>query len=208
MEKINSFTVSKLSVSGFKCFGGPKEFDFGKVSMITGHNGMGKSSIADAIAYAITGAPYFGDGRLDRLYSIGGANAIRAELEIELPDGSVRRIVRERAKDRTEITLDGLPIRQTDLTAGFGEKDVFLSVFNPLYFAESLGENGRNLLERYLPSVPREKVLETLCDEDRRLLAGECMTSPEGLLRSLREETKAIESDIVYTEGQRCPATR
>jgi hypothetical protein len=85
----------------------------------------------------------------------------------------------------------------------FGEKDVFLAIFNPLYFAEGLGESGRNLLERYLPSVPHESIMGKLCEGDRALLENERMPSPEGFLRSLREEIKTIENDIIYTEGQR-----
>jgi DNA repair exonuclease SbcCD ATPase subunit len=202
MEKIPSFKISKLGMSGFKCFAEPREFVFGDRSVIAGDNGLGKTGIADAIAYAITGAPYFGDGRIDRLYAEGSKN-LRVSLEIRLPDGLAHTLARERTKDRTSLTYDGLPVRQSDLTVMFGEKDLFLSIFNPLYFTEALGENAGNLLERYLPAVPQEKLLETLDEADRALLANERIASPEGFLKSLREEIKEIENDVVYTEGQR-----
>ena len=189
-------------MSGFKCFAEPREFVFGDRNAIAGDSGLDKTGIADAIAYAITGTPYFGDGRIDRLYAEGSKN-LRVSLEIRLPDGSAHTLARERTKDRTSLTYDGPPVRQSDLTVMFGEKDLFLSIFNPLYFTEALGENAGNLLERYLPAVPQEKLLETLDEADRALLANERIASPEGFLKSLREEIKEIENDVVYTEGQR-----
>ena len=45
------------------------------------------------------------------------------------------------------ITYDGYEILQLDLADLFGERDVFLSIFNPLYFIEELGEDGKKLLE-------------------------------------------------------------
>jgi DNA repair exonuclease SbcCD ATPase subunit len=202
MEKVCAFTIAKLRVCGFKCFAEPAEFAFGDLSAITGGNGQGKSSIADAIAYALTGTPYFGEGRLDRLYA-EGAKRMRVALDMRFPDGRAHTLVRERVKDQTSLVYDGLPVRQSDLTVMFGEKDLFLSIFNPLHFTEALGEGGRSLLERYLPAVPHERVLEALDETDRALLANERIASPEGFLKSLREEIKEIERDIVYTEGQR-----
>ena len=46
-----------------------------------------------------------------------------------------------------------------DLSDLFGEKDVFLSIFNPLYFIEELGDTGKSLLEMYLPRVSQAEAL-------------------------------------------------
>lgn len=50
--------------------------------------------------------------------------------------------------------LYGLELRQTDTNGMFGEKDVFLTVFNHLCL--TLGAEGRKQLERYLPTIPRD----------------------------------------------------
>lgn len=47
----------------------PTELTFGNPTVITGGNGRGKTSIADAIAFAVTGLPLFGERGLDRLHN-------------------------------------------------------------------------------------------------------------------------------------------
>ena len=67
MKKINGFTITKLTLTGFKCFEGTVSFDLGDTTYITASNGKGKSSIADAVAFAFVGTPFFGEKGLDRL---------------------------------------------------------------------------------------------------------------------------------------------
>ena len=55
VKPIKQFEISSLKVSGFKCFAEERSFSFGPMNAIFGHNAQGKSSIADAISYAITG---------------------------------------------------------------------------------------------------------------------------------------------------------
>ena len=70
MDKINDFRILELTVSGFKCFQEPRtfHFDYG-VNFVLGDNGMGKSSIAEAIAFAFMGTGFFGEKTLDRLHN-------------------------------------------------------------------------------------------------------------------------------------------
>ena len=55
VKPIKQFEISSLKVSGFKCFAEERSFSFGPMNAIFGHNAQGKSTIADAISYAITG---------------------------------------------------------------------------------------------------------------------------------------------------------
>ena len=158
MEKIKGFQISSMTVSGFKCYEAPMEITFGNPTVVTGGNGRGKSSLADAIAFAVTGLPFFGERGIDRLH-----NETNPDLQITMrftdDTGRAHELTRSRQKDRMSITYDGYAIRQTDLNEMFGERDVFLSIFNPLYFIEELGEDGKKLLERYLPPIPQADVL-------------------------------------------------
>ena len=54
MKKIEQFQITSLMLSGFKSYEEPTELVFGNPTVITGGNGRGKSSIADAIAFALT----------------------------------------------------------------------------------------------------------------------------------------------------------
>lgn len=69
MEKISSFQITGMTIAGFKSYEEPTELVFGNPTAITGGNGRGKTSIADAIAFAVTGLPFFGERGIDKLHN-------------------------------------------------------------------------------------------------------------------------------------------
>jgi DNA repair exonuclease SbcCD ATPase subunit len=202
LKKIEQFQITSLMLSGFKSYEEPTELVFGNPTVITGGNGRGKSSIADAIAFAVTGCPFFGERGIDRLHNENNPDvAIRMCFVDET--GTLHELNRTRRKNRMTITYDGYEIRQLDLADLFGERDVFLSIFNPLYFIEELGEDGKKLLERYLPTIPHETVLSQLSEPVREHLKNETILSPEGSLKRCREEIRGLEERITYLRGQK-----
>ena len=202
MKKIKQFQITNLMLSGFKSYEEPTELVFGNPTVITGGNGRGKSSIADAIAFAVTGCPFFGERGIDRLHNENNPDvAIRMCFVDET--GTLHELNRTRRKNRMTITYDGYEIRQLDLADLFGERDVFLSILNPLYFIEELGEDGKKLLERYLPTIPHETVLSQLSEPVREHLKNETILSPEGSLKRCREEIRGLEERITYLRGQK-----
>ena len=202
MKKIEQFQITSLMLSGFKSYEEPTELVFGNPTVITGGNGRGKSSIADAIAFAVTGCPFFGERGIDRLHNENNPDvAIRMCFVDET--GTLHELNRTRRKNRMTITYDGYEIRQLDLADLFGERDVFLSILNPLYFIEELGEDGKKLLERYLPTIPHETVLSQLSEPVREHLKNETILSPEGSLKHCREEIRGMEERITYLRGQK-----
>lgn len=202
MKKIKQFQITSLMLSGFKSYEEPTELVFGNPTVITGGNGRGKSSIADAIAFAVTGCPFFGERGIDRLHNENNPDvAIRMCFVDET--GTLHELNRTRRKNRMTITYDGYEIRQLDLADLFGERDVFLSIFNPLYFIEELGEDGKKLLERYLPTIPHETVLSQLSEPVREHLKNETILSPEGSLKRCRDEIRGLEERITYLRGQK-----
>lgn len=202
MKKIEQFQITSLMLSGFKSYEEPTELVFGNPTVITGGNGRGKSSIADAIAFAVTGCPFFGERGIDRLHNENNPDvAIRMCFVDET--GTLHELNRTRRKNRMTITYDGYEIRQLDLADLFGERDVFLSILNPLYFIEELGEDGKKLLERYLPTIPHETVLSQLSEPVREHLKNETILSSEGSLKRCREEIRGLEERITYLRGQK-----
>ena len=75
----------------------------------------------------------------------------------------------------------------------FGEKDEFLSIFNPLYFIETLGNDGQTLLQRNLPLIDHKAVLERLTEPEQALLENVSLLSPETFLKTIREEIRDLE---------------
>lgn len=202
MNKIEQFRITGMTISGFKSYEGPTELTFGDPTVITGGNGRGKTSIADAIAFAVTGLPFFGERGIDRLYNESNPD-VSIQMRFVDERGAAHELTRTRRKNRMTISYDGYEIRQLDLTDLFGERDVFLSILNPLYFIEELGEDGKNLLERYLPHIPQETILAQLSESVRETLKDEFLLSPDAYLKRRREEIRGLEERITYLNGQR-----
>ena len=202
MKKIEKFQITGMTISGFKCYQEPTELVFGNPTTITGGNGRGKTSVADAIAFAVTGLPFFGERGIDKLH-----NEVQPEVYVSLrfldETGMPHELTRTRHKNRMSIHYDGYEVRQLDLTDMFGERDVFLSIFNPLYFIEELGDEGKNLLEMYLPMIPHETVLAKLSNPVRAALEGQEILSPDSFLKIKREEVRKLEERMIYLRGQK-----
>ena len=201
MDKISGFQITGMRLAGFKSFSEPTELTFGNPTVITGGNGRGKTSIADAIAYAVTGLPFFAERNIDRLHSESDPELFVTMRFVD-DKGAAHELTRSHKGSRTGIVYDGQELRQLDLTEMFGEKDVFLSIFNPLYFIEELGDEGKNLLQRYLPMIPQEKVLAELAEPIREKLPAETLLSPEGRVKQLRKDIRELESTVIYLQGQ------
>lgn len=200
VKPIKQFEISSLKVSGFKCFAEERSFSFGPMNAIFGHNAQGKSTIADAISYAITGVSFFGSNRMDRLRAPG--KNISVELQIVDGEGQPHCLIRNRVGDNTDVFWDGQPIAAKDLNTVFAERDLFLAVFNPLYLIEVLGNKGRDLFERYMPEVPHEKVMDQLSEHNQSILAQNPFLSPEALVKQTRESIRELESTLTYCQGQ------
>ena len=202
MQKLQYVQLTGMTLSGFKCYPTKTDLAFGNPTVITGGNGRGKSTIADAIAFAVTGLPFFGERGIDRLHSEQNPDLF-ISLRFLDETGRSHELTRTRQKNRMTITYDGTEIRQLDLTDLFGEKEVFLSIFNPLYFIEELGDEGKKLLARYLPPISHEDILAQLNEQTRANLLNENILSPEAALKKRREEIRDLEQTLVYLDGKK-----
>ena len=201
MAQVTSLQIVQMTVTGFGCFADEHTWTFGRMTTITGHNYQGKSTIADAIAYALTGAPVFGGRDLDRLQN-EGSPFMRVELTVRTDDGKTHAIRRARQGGKTALSVDGTTTTQERFAERFGSRDLILSLLNPLYFAEVLSGDGRTLIEQYLPSVPHEAVMEKLSEHMRGILGDDRLEMPEVYLKEKRRELKELEKDRLVLDGQ------
>lgn len=74
-------------------------------------------------------------------------------------------------------------------------------MFNPRYFIDVMGSKGRDLLERYLPEVPHDKIMNALSPHERELLENQQFLSAEAFAKKLREEISQLDRDIIYNQG-------
>ena len=202
---MTGFVITQLSLCDFRGFSGEKSWTLGPLTKIIGHNYQGKSSIADAIAFALTGAPYFGGRDLDRLHHSGAA-MMWVEAVLRTDEGKTHTVHRIRQNGRTVLSVDGATTTQERFAERFGSKDLILSLLNPLYFAEVLGGDGRKLIEQYLAPVPLDETREfrhtALPENMRELLKDEAISVPATYVKSRREELKDLEKDRLVLNGQ------
>ena len=201
MVQITSLQIMQLTVTGFGCFADERTWTFGRMTTVTGHNYQGKSTIADAIAYALTGAPVFGGRDLDRLQN-EGSPFMRVELTVRTDDGKTHEIRRARQGGKTALSVDGTTATQERFAERFGSRDLILSLLNPLYFAEVLGGDGRTLIEQYLQPVPHEAVMAKLSEHMRGILGNDRLEMPEVYLKDKRDALKELEKDRLVLDSQ------
>lgn len=103
METLKQFQITGMTLSGFKCYPETTELTFGCPTVITGGNGRGKTSIADAIAFAVTGLPFFGERGIDRLHSEQNPD-LSVTMRILDEANRFHTLTRTRQKGRMTIT--------------------------------------------------------------------------------------------------------
>lgn len=201
MERINEFYIVNVKMKGFKRFENEFSADVDTLTVVCGGNGQGKTTIADAISYAFCGTPFWGEKSCDRLQN---PNCTDMSVEIKFVDGNgeIHTLVRRKCGSETNIILDSNPVRQKDLISLFAEKDIFLSLLNPLYFVERIAQDGREFLQKLLPPVEKSDVLERLSDSAKTLLEGESLLDPDFYIKKKREEIRELNEVNVYIEGQ------
>ena len=199
MKPITTMKITGITLENFRNHTEAETFEFGDISTISGHNGTGKTTMAHAVCYALYGVSFTGEQKIERLMN-EKAESVKVQLDFTDQNGHAHALVRSRWKDKTALTLDGYTVQQTAIEQMFGEKDVFLSVFNPLYLPECMGNAGRELILRFLPPVSKEEVLAALPNEKPLLEKLDLETrSPEEALKQLRAEIRRAEqqSDVL-----------
>jgi hypothetical protein len=147
------------------------------------------------------GTPFFGDRGLDRLQN-RNSDEMMVSLDFVDDTGETHNLTRTRKRDLTTITYDGITARQSDLNSAFGDKDIFLSIFNPLYFINVLGDSGKGLLEKMLPVVKHEDVMAALPEYTQGILENQSLRSPETFIKQRRSELKKLEETLIGYRSQ------
>ncbi|MCL1866747.1 MAG: AAA family ATPase, partial [Oscillospiraceae bacterium] len=201
MKKIQSLKVTKITLNGFRCHKENVVINADDITLISGDNGKGKSSIAHAISYAFYGVDAFGVQDIDRIMN-NQSNTVSVCLEFTNEIGETHTFSRTRKGDKTDLCFDGHKIRQTDVDSMLGDKDTFLSLFNPSYFAEVMGNRAREFLELKLPIVKPDAVLAALSKNDRQTLDGVDLAVPELAIKQNRENVREWSEQSTYINGQ------
>ncbi|MBQ7726241.1 MAG: AAA family ATPase, partial [Clostridia bacterium] len=64
MKTMTGFYITGLTLQGFRNQVTSVHFDCGSMTLISGHNGTGKTTMAHAICYALYGANFYGEQKI------------------------------------------------------------------------------------------------------------------------------------------------
>jgi DNA repair exonuclease SbcCD ATPase subunit len=201
MQKIKAFKVTSLSLEGFRTHKNKVTLVMGDYTFISGDNGMGKSSIAHAIAYALYGVDAFGNQDIKSILN-EESKTVSVNMVFSDHTGTKHTFSRTRTGNNTELQYDGYKIQQKDVNTMFGDKDTFLSLFNPTYFVEIMGNRAKEFLELRLPIIKHDEVFAKLSEHERQILCGSDLTVPEAAIKKKRAEIKQMESNCTFIGGQ------
>ncbi len=192
----------RLEIQGFTCYREKQEIDFSRLGLfaISGPTGAGKSSILDAIAFALYGKiPRMGGQNLDEFISLGAARAsVLFEFDIQneryrvarsLPRSGPKKVQLEQISNGSQKALaDGVGEVNAKLQTLLGlEYEAFIqSVLLPQgefsRFLKSKPADQRQILRELLRlgiyermrerAFAQAKELASLMDNDQKLLDG------------------------------------
>ena len=171
------------------------------MTFISGHNGTGKTTMAHAVCYVLYGVNYYGLQKIERIIN-EKANSVKVKLEFMDQDGEVHTLIRARKADKGTLLLDGYSVTNEEIEQNFCDKRLFLSMFNPSYLVETLGEKGRELVLKYLAPIAPETVIEKLPSFSAVLNNISFKeNSPDLLIQSFRDDIRRAEQQIDVLSG-------
>lgn len=172
-----------------------------KNTIIYGDNGVGKTSIGEAIAWCLTGANLFGTENITNKLVTIGENEMSVTLIIE-KDEKEYEITRSKKKNEIEITINGIKSTQMDIYVQFiQDKDIFFTIFNPLYFTSLAPKNAKTILYKVLPEVSNEEVFKELPAEITEVLKKNNFSNANTFIEKQREILKEWEESKIRLQG-------
>jgi DNA repair exonuclease SbcCD ATPase subunit len=206
-------TVKKIEYHGFKNSKHVTCVDFTQFTKIYGKNGVGKTTVGEAIAWALLGCNLLGNTRADSTLINENMGSMYAKILFN--DGEKDRILLRYKNSKTHLYLAeatdenwempihmlrkvAAEITQRDIDI---DPDVFMTIFSPAFFPNLDADRAKRIMTSFVPTVPAEQVYSQLSDHTQNLLKGFDLNFPLKLLSDTKAELKQVEDDLKYNEG-------
>lgn len=195
--------IHELRIEGFKG-SGKQSWTFGQRVRITGENYTGKTSIAEAIVYGLTGLNLDGSPRTDGLIPLGAKKAL-VQVGFFGVDGQVHTVQRKRDDGKgNKIALDGAKASQTQVDRILGLSEAFLACFWPASLGAMKDTDARNFFLKIVRPPTWDQVLAELTEPERQMLAPyKSRMSIEEVQEEIRHDLREIEDETKRNEGAR-----
>ncbi|MDF2879680.1 MAG: hypothetical protein K0R54_237 [Clostridiaceae bacterium] len=201
MNKIKSVKINEVVVYGFKGYEEQHIFSFEELkNIIIGDNGKGKSSIGEAIVWCFTGRNIEGN---QKDLNVINNKSKTAYVSVTFDDENGQTHVLERkANSVITIKFDSIQTSQEKLKEII-DTDLFLLIFNPLYFQSLDANNARKTIFTTMPQISKSDIFATMDKVDSEILENETFneTDTNEYLKSQRKRLKEIEDNKKHING-------
>lgn len=211
----NSIFIKKVQYQGFKNSIGITEVELSEYTKIKGKNGVGKSTVGEAITWGFLGSNLSGNTRADS--KLMNNHVKKMYVKILFNDGEKDQILlRYRSKSTHIYLLEGTDenwetpikrirgeeeeINQKDINI---DPDLFLSIFSQEFFPNLSTDKAKKIILSLVPNVSTEEILDELSDFSKKILEDYDMNFPQNLLKDKKARLKNIKEDILYLEGSK-----
>ncbi|PLS19146.1 hypothetical protein CVD28_01690 [Bacillus sp. M6-12] len=201
MAKFEKVQVTEVMAEGFKGFQEKTVMvlEEGKNTFI-GDNGKGKSSVGELIVWILTGKNMIGKQKDLNIINKDSTTAV-GSISFMDEDGETHEVERK-LSSTTTLKFDHKRITQKQLEELIST-DLFLLIFNPMYFLSLDMDSSRNAIYSLLPGVEKEDILAELNAQERAFLEGEHfeLKDTNDYLKNRRKELKEIEDKKKHLQG-------
>lgn len=198
---MKKFQIKSLTIKDFKGVTTQEFYEFGNEVVIQGDNFTGKTTIAEAILFALYGVDLQGSSRTDALVN---KDLKRGKCEVSVvleTDQGEFKVSRSATKAKKFIKLDKTEVTQKEVTEIVGEMDLFIVSYLPTHVLNFKDKEAREYFMKFVGEVDPSEVLKEL-GAFAEPLEGLNLTNIEELKKNLREDSKSFERDLDYIDGR------
>lgn len=192
--------IKSLTIKGFKGFENEYHIDFDEnMTIIEGENFQGKTSIGEAICWTLLGCNLFGSDKTANLIN-KNSSSVYCELEFFDNEDKIHKLIRTKGKE-SFVILDGKRANVEMLCKYYGDKKIFLSIYNPYYFSSLEPKEQRELLRSILPNIDYKEAFEMLSEYEQKILVGP-RVDINSFIKNARDDIKVMDKEKTKLEGQ------
>ncbi|MCM3487862.1 AAA family ATPase [Alkalihalophilus marmarensis] len=196
-------TFKELFLTGFKNHR-DLQVNFGEETKISGDNGAGKSTIINAPVWAFYGTDV-NKSKLDPTPVTYEADSTNVSIILSIDEKEVK-LTRELRNGKAKYYINDVPSKATEydhLVSNLGDKDFFLSLYNPHYFFTLKWDKQREMLLQYVAAPSNKQVLKELHGpQSDRLTELLKKHSLDDLLKIHRENKTKMEKAHIAAESK------
>ncbi|WP_294377765.1 DNA repair protein [uncultured Clostridium sp.] len=194
--------LTHIAITGFKGYKDKVEYDLGYRTIITGNNALGKSTVGEAIVWALTGCDVYGNEKAaTRLVNNKKPKVTEVVLDFLL-DEEPQTIIRRKKGSANDVYWNEKKSSTNDISRDiFKNKNIFLSIVNPYFFPELAPKDAKQLLSDVLKPIGRDEIFSELGDYLVKILNDNGFRMPETFMADTRADIKDHEENVIYMEG-------